>query len=250
MGKKHAQFRFYEELNDFLPEERRKRSFDYAFWGTPMVKDAIEAQGVPHVEVELIVVNGESVGFDYRLCHGDRVAVYPMFESIDITPVLRLRPRPLRRTRFVLDVHLGKLARRLRILGFDCAYRNDYSDAEIIKISLSAKRIILTRDRGILRDGRVTHGYWVRADDADDQVLEVLRHFQLEKEIAPFKRCPECNGLVAEVEKTAILDLLEPGTIANFEEFHQCVQCDKIYWKGSHYDSIMLLLADKLKLKL
>lgn len=124
MNKHSAVFRFYEELNDFLPPDQRKTAVTYRFTGRPGIKDAIEALGVPHTEVELIIVNGHSVRFDYRLRNGDRVAVYPMFESTDVTPLLRLREAPLRNSVFVLDVNLGKLARRLRMLGFDALYRN------------------------------------------------------------------------------------------------------------------------------
>ena len=126
MADKTARFRFYAELNDFLPGRKRQRSFPYKFMGTPSVKDAIEAIGVPHPEIDLIIVNGESVGFEYNLQDGDAVAVYPVFESFDIAPAVRLRPMPLRETRFVLDGHLGKLTRMLRMLGFDSLYRSDF----------------------------------------------------------------------------------------------------------------------------
>jgi hypothetical protein len=143
-----AEFRFYEELNDFLAPVLRKRAFSYAFNGTPSVKDAIEAIGVPHTEVDLVLVDGKSVDFTRRLAGGERVAVYPVFERLDISQVTRLRARPLRVTRFVLDVHLGKLARYLRLLGFDTCYRNDYDDDAIIGLARGESRIILTRDKG------------------------------------------------------------------------------------------------------
>ena len=158
-----ATFRFYEELNDFLPPRRRKRAFDYTFRGTPSAKDAIEAIGVPHVEVDLILVNGVSVDFGHRLANADRVAVYPVFERLDITPLVRLRERPLRNPRFVADVHLGKLVRRLRILGFDCLYRNDYSDEQIARLSANQARTVLTCDVGLLKRREVVRGRWVRA---------------------------------------------------------------------------------------
>src|SRR5947199_2006143 len=167
-----AEFRFYEELNDFLPPALRKRAFAYAFQGTPAVKDAIEAIGVPHTEVDVVLVDGESVDFGRRLTGGERVAVYPVFERFDVAPVLRLRARPLRRTRFVLDVHLGKLARNLRLFGFDALYRTDYDDATIIRLSLDELRIILTRDRGVLKHTAVTHGYWVRSTVPRQQLGE------------------------------------------------------------------------------
>ncbi len=234
-----ATFRFYEELNDFLPLHRRKRDHRYAFNDHPGIKDAIEAQGVPHTEVDLIVVNGKSVGFDYQLMHGDRVAVYPLFESLDIAPVVQLREAPLRRTAFVLDVHLGKLARILRLLGFDTLYRSDYDDPEIIRIALAEHRIILTRDRRMLHDRRITHARWLHSTNAEKQAQEVLERFHLEHDIRRFARCPACNGLIEPVAKETILDRLEPLTIKYYSQFFQCPDCRKLYWKGTHYDRII-----------
>src|SRR5690348_641805 len=156
-----ADFRFYEELNDFLRPELRKRTFRHAFSGTPAVKDVIEAIGVPHSEVDLVLIDGKSVDFGRRLRDGNRVAVYPVFERLDVTSLTRLRPRPLRRTRFVLDVHLGTLARYLRLLGFDTLYRNDYDDHQIVQVAQEQSRIILTRDKGLLKHRAVTRGRWV-----------------------------------------------------------------------------------------
>lgn len=152
------------------------------------MKDAVEALGVPHTEVDLILLNGVSVGFDEALHDGDRVAVYPVFEAIDVAGLTRLRPEPLRVVRFVADVHLGTLARYLRLLGFDTLWRNDLDDDEIIDLSLAEKRIILTRDRGILRTGRVSHGYRLRATQPLLQLEEVVRRLDLERLIAPHTR--------------------------------------------------------------
>ena len=174
---KAANFRFYEELNDFLPENKRKIEYSYAFYGTPAVKDAIEAEGVPHTEVDLILVNGKSVGFDYLLQHSDRVSVYPVFETLDISPVIRLREKPLRESKFILDVHLGKLTKLLRRLGFDSNYRNDYSDPEIVNISLKEKRIILTRDRGILKINKNILFFHKREGDMVSSILKFACDF-------------------------------------------------------------------------
>ncbi|MFQ5506311.1 MAG: Mut7-C RNAse domain-containing protein [Planctomycetota bacterium] len=230
-----ARFRFYAELRDFLPETTRRAELPYAFRGSPSIKHAIEALGVPHAEVDLILVNGRSVAFDYSLRPGDRVSVYPVFESLDISPVGRLRPRPLRRTRFVVDGHLGKLARLLRMLGFDTSYRADCGDSEIVRISLAEGRIILTRDRGILRRKAVTHAYYVRSIHAREQLLEVLRRFDLGALLEPFQRCMICNGVIGEVAKEAILDRVPAGTRAAYEEFHVCSGCDRVYWRGPHH---------------
>ncbi|KAA3622198.1 MAG: twitching motility protein PilT [Proteobacteria bacterium] len=231
-----AEFRFYEELNDFLPPQRRKRTIAYTFEGSPGVKDPIEAMGVPHPEVELIVVNGESVGFGYRLRDGDRVAVYPAFEALDVSPLVRLRAAPPRPTAFVVDVNLGKLARRLRMLGFDALYRNDYDDREVVDLSARTGRIILTRDRRLLYPRAVTHGYWLRADDPDRQTVEVIRRFDLGRQVAPFKRCLDCNGVLETVDKAEVADRLEPLTRRYYTEFHRCRECKKLYWKGSHFE--------------
>ncbi|MEA3292813.1 MAG: Mut7-C RNAse domain-containing protein [Pseudomonadota bacterium] len=238
MTEQCAEFRFYAELNDFLRPAKRYKPLRYRFRSEPGIKDPIEALGVPHAEVELIVVNGASVGFDYRLRDRDRVAVYPVFESVDVTPLVRLREAPLRRTTFVVDVNLGKLARLLRMLGFDVLYRNDYSDAEIVRISVQKHRIILTRDRRLLRHGAVTHGYWVRSDDPADQVEEILRRFDLYRAARPLQRCIECNGLLEEVSKEEVLDQLEPLTKKHYQAFHRCPECGRVYWQGSHVDKM------------
>jgi len=239
-GEHSAEFRFYEALNDFLPLERRERALDYRFNGHPSIKDPIEAQGVPHTEVELIVVNGLSVGFDYRLQDGDRVAVYPVFGHFDVSPLVKLREAPSRPAAFVLDVNLGKLARRLRLLGFDALYGNCYTDAEVADIAAAEKRIVLTRDRRLLHAKRIDHGYWVRSVHADEQAGEVLRRFDLSGQIQPFCRCLVCNEWLRPVQKADILDRLEPKTKRYYEVFFMCEACGKIYWAGSHVEDMRL----------
>lgn len=232
---KTAFFRFYEELNDFLPEKNRKKSLLYRFSGSPAVKDAIEAIGVPHIEVDLILINGKSVTFTHRLSKEDHVSVYPVFESLDISPVNRLRERPLRKTRFILDVHLGKLAKYLRMTGFDTLYEKHYSDSEIVEISLKEKRIILTRDIGVLKYKTVTHGYWIRSQDPYEQFNEVIRRFELIQNFQPFHRCMNCNGLIEKVTKDEVIHNLKPKTRQFYHDFYKCSKCNKIYWKGSHF---------------
>jgi len=233
-----AYFRFYEELNDFLPPAKRKKEVPYAFRGGPSVKHAIEAIGVPHPEVDLILADGRSVDFTYRLVHHNRISVYPVFESFDISPLVRLRPRPLRSSTFILDVHLGKLARMMRLLGFDCLYRNDYDDSEIVDISVRQNRIILTRDRHLLQTGAVTRGYWIRSGIVDDQIGEVLRRFDLFTQVRSFRRCLLCNGHLESVRKEDILQFLEPKTILYYNTFFRCSRCGQIYWKGTHFEKL------------
>jgi uncharacterized protein with PIN domain len=236
-----ARFRFYAELNDFLAASKRQRETVYRFDGAPSIKDAIEAQGVPHPEVDLIVVGDASVGFDYRLRPGDRVAVYPVFEGLDISPILRLRARPLRDTRFVVDVHLGRLARYLRLLGFDTLYDRDVDDAHLIAIQRDERRIILTRDRDLLKAGDVTHGYWVRAVDPDEQLDEVVARFDLAGALVPFSRCLVCNGEIGPANEPAIASV-PPRARRRHDEFFQCADCARVYWKGSHYDRLLALV--------
>ena len=236
--KRISHFRFYEELNDFLPRKYQKKLFPYEFIGKPSIKDTIEAIGVPHIEVDLILANDKSVGFDFQMHGGERFAVYPVFESLDISPLIHLRPKPLRKTKFVVDVNLGKLAPKLRLLGFDTLYKNNYSDNQIVEISLRDKRIILTRDKGILKYSSVTHGYWVRSKNPKIQLREVIKRLQLENNMHPFTRCSICNGLLQPVEKSKIQNDIPPKIIQQFDNFMQCNTCNKIYWKGSHCDRI------------
>lgn len=241
-----ADFRFYEELNDFLAPALRKRTFAYAFNGTPSVKDAIEAIGVPHTEVDLVLVDGVSVDFTRRLRGGERVAVYPVFERIDISPLTRLRAPPLRQTRFVLDVHLGKLARYLRLLGFDTCYRNDYDDAAIVELALAESRIILTRDVGLLKHGAVTHGHWVRATAPREQLAEVVRALDLAGSARPFTRCLRCNGELQRVPASAVAERVPPRVRARFAEFVQCRECAAVYWPGSHHGRLCRIVGGLL----
>jgi uncharacterized protein with PIN domain len=237
---KTINIRFYEELNDFLPQNKRKVTFTHTFLGKMSVKDVIESLGVPHTEIDLILLNGESVGFNSKPENGDFISVYPVFESLDISNINKLRPEPLRHPKFVLDVHLGKLTKYLRMFGLDSLYQNNYEDQEIIDISINDKRIILTRDLGILKNSKVTHGYWVRSQKPKVQLTEVVNRFNLSAHIEPLNRCIECNGKIVEVEKDKIVNLLKPKTRKFFENFYQCTNCKKVYWEGSHFSKMLL----------
>jgi uncharacterized protein with PIN domain len=241
-----ATFRFYAELNDLLPLDRRQAAFTLQFNGRVTVKHLVESLGVPHSEIDLIIVNGNSVDFAYLVRNGDWISVYPVFESIDIGTIGRLRPQPLRQTRFILDTHLGQLATYLRLVGFDCLYRNNYEDAELAEISSEQQRILLTRDRGLLKRNLVTHGYCIRENDPRLQLLEVIRRFDLRDAIHPFQRCLRCNGRLESVDKEDIVDRLKHNTSLYFDEFHICASCDQVYWKGSHYERMRRFLDDVL----
>ena len=244
--KKKITLRFYEELNDFLPEKKKKKRFEHNFIDRTSVKDLIEALGVPHTEIDLILVNSKSVGFEYIINDEDDISVYPVFESLDISDVQHLRPKPLRNPIFIADVHLGKLARYLRMLGFDVFYRNDLSDDEIVKLSSKERRAILTRDIGILKRREVTHGYFIRSDSVEKQTEEVVNRFDLQKSIKEFTRCLECNSELSKIEKVKIIQRLPPKVAASQNEFFICPECQKLFWRGTHHQK-MLSLVQKIK---
>ena len=164
----------------------------------------------------------------------DEVSVYPVSVTPSVSSKVYLRSEPS--TRFIVDVNLGKLARLLRMLGFDAVYMNDYTDHEVAGLAGKESRIVLSRDRRLLRFKTIVHGYWLRSDDPRIQIGEVLRRFGLYTLIKPFNRCLECNGVIVPVEKDKILERIEPKTILYFNDFFICSDCGKIYWKGSHYD--------------
>lgn len=234
----HAWFRFYEELNDFLPSARKKLLFIHEFRDNPTVKDVVEALGVPHSEIDLILVNETSVNFSYRIKDGDHVSVYPLFESLDISGLQHLRDKPLRETKFILDVHLGRLSKYLRMLGLDTVFDNDYDDNTIIQRALHEKRIILTRDRILLKNRKVTHGYWVRSTDPVLQIKEIINRFDLKNSFNLFSRCLECNQILDNVSKESISEKIPPRTREYYDIFRICGGCGRIYWEGSHYEKM------------
>ena len=236
-------FRFYAELNDFLAPERRFVEFAHRFLDTASVKDRIESLGVPHTEVDLILVNGQPADFAYRVQDGDRVSVYPVFEAFDIADLTRLRPEPLREPRFVLDTHLGKLAAYLRLMGFDTLYQNCWEDEQLAQVSRAQRRILLTRDVGLLKRAAVTHGYFVRQTDSRRQLGEVVQRFDLARLAKPFLRCLRCNARLEPVAKRDVLPQLPARTAELHEEFHRCPACERVYWKGGHYRRLRELVA-------
>jgi uncharacterized protein with PIN domain len=238
-----ATFRFYEELNDFLPSAQRKRDIAVPIDRARSVKDAIESTGVPHPEVDLVLVDGESVGFAHLLRGGERVAVYPMFERLDVAPLQRLRPRPLRDPRFIADANLGKLARHLRMAGFDVLFDAGADDEAIVRRASAERRTILTRDKGLLRRRDVERGYFVRADAADVQLAEVASALQLEGAMLPFTRCRECNTPLEDLARGEVPPGLAPARVLGlYEAFKRCPGCERVYWQGSHYERMQRLL--------
>jgi hypothetical protein len=239
--------RFYAELNDFLPKQMRMAEFPYSLGTHQSVKHLIEAVGVPHTEVDLILVNGKSVDFSYAPSDGDRISVYPVFEAFDISPVSRVRSRPLRLTRFVLDSHLGRLAVYLRMLGFDTLYRSDYPDDELARISLEDHRILLTRDRSLLMRGAVTHGHFVRPTGAREQLIDTIRRFDLAGRLSPLTRCLVCNEILDQVTRESVAHRVPPRSREECDRFWRCSGCGHVYWNGSHHRRMMQFIEQVVR---
>jgi len=241
-----ATFRFYGELNDFLARERRGRAFATPCARAATTKHMVEALGVPHTEVELVLVNGEPAGLDDILEDGDRVAVYPRFTLLPVADVARLDQRPPGRVRFVADAHLGGLARLLRMAGFDSIYRNTLHDAEIEAIALDERRAVLTRDRELLKRRGIEYGCYVRALKAEAQLREVVDRFGLAERMRPFTLCLSCNAPLRPVAKADVLDRLPPRVAAVQDEFSTCDRCHGVFWKGSHWQRMAAVLDSVL----
>lgn len=185
--------RFYEELNDFLPLNKRKRRFVYPFEGRIRIKRLLQIFEVPLDLVELVLVNGDSVGFSHLLENGDTVSVYPVFESLDVGPLVRVRKKPLRRSRFLVDISLNRLAFYLRLLGFDARISHTPCREDIVRKAEKDRRILLTRDAALYRDPSIARSHLVRQDKPRRQLAEILSGYDLYGCAVPFSRCPSCN---------------------------------------------------------
>ncbi len=238
-----AYFRFYGSLQDFLPSEHRHSDVSYTFWGRPAVKDAVEAQGIPHPEVDLIIINGSTVSFEERITAGDQVSVYPWISAIP-RPAGALRPPWPDPIRFVCDVHLGQLARYLRMMGVDTWYETDCSDPKLARIADENDRILLTRDLGLLKRGRVQRGAYVRAQSPRRQLAEVVSRFPLEGQVDPLSRCLECNLRLREAPSAAIEEQVPPRALEEYEHFVQCPACEQVFWEGTHVERMHRLIEE------
>ena len=242
---KLACFHFHDDLNDFMPVERKEVLFSYTFQGPQSVKHLIESLGVPHTEVGRILVNESQCGFEYLVKDGDVIQVFPIFIAKGDNPDLSQSFPPGER-RFILDNHLGRLAYYLRMLGVDCLYRNDYQDDDLAMVASQGERILLTRDRRLLMRNAVHYGYWVRNKTPRLQLVEVMRRFALSDSIIPFHRCMRCNGILQPAKKEDVLPHLLPLTKKYFEDFRICPDCEQVYWKGSHYERMNKLIEQAL----
>ena len=234
-----VRFRFYEELNNYLPEDLRKGWIESSAEPGTSVGEKIHSFGIPLNEIDLILVNQLSESFDYILQEGDRISVYPVFESFDISEVSKLRDKPLRDPAFICDVHLGRLCKYLRMLGFNTYYSNDFTPQQIIEISNLEKRIILSKSIHIIRHKEVTHAYWVRSSEPLEQLKDLIYRLDFSKRAQALTRCLNCNTKLEKAKKEDIIDRLEERTEKYYTDFFRCPTCDQIYWKGSHYEHML-----------
>jgi uncharacterized protein with PIN domain len=232
---KNITFRCYAELNDFLHPEHRQKPFIHPLKTPVTLGEAIESLGIPWSEVDLVLVNSEPAPLNRRLYENDVVSVFPTFETLDISELKGENSPPLRVTRFILDAHLGKLAKYLRMLGFDTLYRNDFGDEEIIDLAAKENRIILTRDKLLLQSRRVTHGYYIRATNKHQQLREVVQKFDLYSQFRSFTRCMTCNADLVPKSRQEISNLIQPEILELYEDYYFCPACRKVYWQGSHF---------------
>ena len=232
-------FHFQGDLAKLLVRPHQAGRLIYCCRELPAVKDAIEALGIPHTEVDVIMAGGRSVDFRYQLQPDDQVDVYPFGWRLPQTPVARLIPPVPEAPRFIVHVHLGKLARRLRLLGFDSLDRHDYADEEIVRIARREGRIILTRDRGLLKRRQVVSGCLLTSEQPEEQLRLLIRRYPLTGNIHPLGRCANCNGRLQPVDKAEVADRLQPKTRHYFQAFRRCEVCGQVYWQGSHTAKIL-----------
>ena len=224
------------DLDFFVRSGVRGRSIERSLGEKTSVKDVFEGCGVPHPEVDLILVNGQPVDFDYVTGNDAIVELYPVKTAPPNFKDKRLQISSTKR--FILDGHLGKLARDLRLLGFDVAYDPRAEDRQLIDIMERENRALLTRDRRLLMHRVVKTGYCPRSQNVDEQTVEVIRRFDLLGSIAPFTRCLRCNAPLRKVSKADVIENLEPLTKIYYEQFRRCAGCGQIYWSGSHFSKL------------
>jgi len=212
-----------------------KKAFGQSFKTPVTVRETIESLGIPLSEVDMVLVNETSVDLEHKLKEYDYISVFPVFESMDISSITKVRKTALRTTLFVVDAHLGTLAKHLRMLGFDTLYRSDIDDNEIISVARKEKRIILTRDKPLLKSKEASHGYFVRSIEKHEQLIEVIKKFDLYSQFKSFTRCMTCNTILVKADKDEIQNKIDKDIFRRFNEFLYCKHCDKVFWKGSHF---------------
>jgi uncharacterized protein with PIN domain len=237
--------RFHGDLNVFLVPKTNDAVIERQLSEKTSIKDVIESCGVPHPEVDLILIDEQPVGFGHTLANDATVEVFSVENHSTMYTEKRLQTTD--NSSFVADVHLGGLARNLRLLGFDVAYNQNTDDRQLLHLMASENRALLTRDRRLLMHAVVKTGYYPRSQNAEEQTVEVVRRFHLLDSMAPFTRCIRCNGRLQSVSKAEIVDRLEPLTNMYYHQFQRCGDCEQIYWAGSHFAKLKARL-DQIRL--
>jgi uncharacterized protein with PIN domain len=240
-------FIFYDYLQQLLKKKLRAVStLVHHFDRRASIKDVIESLGIPHPVIGSLTVNGSEAGFDQILFDTDTVEATPLTAPVNPFIPTILRPVPLEKITFIVDVNAGKLALFLRMLGFDTIYGNEIRDSRLAEIASSQNRILLSRDTTLLKRKIIMHGYLLRSHIPREQLIEVVRLYDLSSKLEPLRRCIPCNGLLVPVSKERVLDKLEPLTRKHYHSFHICESCGKIYWPGSHLKKINGFIDDIL----
>jgi uncharacterized protein len=231
-----VRLQFHGDLRIFLGSKVDETTIQRLLTEKTSIKDVIESCGVPHPEIDLILVDKEIVGFDHTLASDAQAEVFPVQNRGTVRTDKRLQSIDI--SSFVTDGHLGGLTRNLRLLGFDVAYSQNADDRQLLEVMTRENRALLTRDRRLLMHAIVQHGYWPRSQNADEQTIEVIRRFNVSELISPFTRCVRCNALLEEAAKAEIIEELEPLTKIHYDQFRRCLGCKQIYWSGSHFPKL------------
>ena len=195
------------------------------------VKDFLEAAGIPHCEIGSITAAGHPLGLDHLLTYDISLAV------------VSTQPHPLDDVRFICDQHLGTLARLLRMMGFDTTWERDWLEPELARRAVNEDRVVLSRNRSLLKRKALTQALLIRGNRPDDQAAEVLHRFLLAGQIQMFNRCTACNGLVEPVSKAKVRDRIPPRTKLWLDDYFLCRDCDNLYWEGTHVTAIRQRVA-------
>ncbi len=235
------------DLDFFLPSRTPSGRVERHLSEKTSVKDVIESSGIPHPEVDLILVDGNAVDFGYTVTADAKIEIYP--PGIQSSGFRKKRLQAPTITEFVADGHLGKLVRDLRLLGIDVAYDAAAEDRQLVEIASRNNRALLTRDRRLLMHAAVKHGYYLRSQNPLEQTIEVLRRFDLGFILSPFSRCLRCNALLESAEKEKVIGQLESLTKIYYDEFRRCTDCGQVYWSGSHFTKLQKRL-EQIRVKL
>lgn len=242
---------FHETLRPLLAVNyRNPETISHTLDKRTSIKDAIESFDVPHTEIGGMLVNGKEVDFSYLLRSGDRIQVLPRRPPIDPCRASLLRPNPLPRLRFLVDVNVAKLRTYLRMIGLDTIYKPSLTDSELARLAVQKQCILLSRDRGLLRRKIIEHGHLLRSQDPTEQLAEILYYYALQDKIKPFSRCIHCNAVLQPIAKKDVLHCLEPLTRKYYEDFSSCTACNRIYWPGSHRTAMEQVLDRALQISL